>query len=367
MLKEIVVWSKPESQITRNCTTNSDGNQVCTYVRAADDTYNRGETIRLGAVFHSGHVGVSGQPIIRFRIDSKLVRAIYVGQNTWRGSDGTERTVLYFEYVVLPGERDTDGILVPANSVKTTHVDRIYSSWDGSLATLTFAGLAAQAEHKVDGNTGSGHSRSEPEKSSGTGQPEPEQQSVAPLEASIESAPSEHRGKGQFAILTAFSGPVAARPQDAAIEVTGGTLKRARRVDGRADRWRLYVAPHSHGAVTVTLPATTDCAAPGAICTADGRRLETALTHTVQGPPGLSVADASAQEGAGATLDFAVTLSRAASDEVKVRYATADGTAKKGADYRGRKGMLTFAAGETAKTVSVPVLDDAHDEGDGDA
>ena len=114
----------------------------------------------------------------------------------------------------------------------------------------------------------------------------------------------------------------------------------------------------------MTLPATTDCAAPGAICTADGRRLETALTHTVQGPPGLSVADASAQEGAGATLDFAVTLSRAASDEVKVRYATADGTAKKGADYRGRKGMLTFAAGATAKTVSVPVLDDAHDEGE---
>ena len=102
VLKEIVVWSKPESEITRNCTTNSDGNRSCTYVRAADDTYNRGETIRLGAVFHSGHIGVSGQPTFSFIIGSNPVRAIYVGRNTWTGSDGTERTVLYFEHVVLP-------------------------------------------------------------------------------------------------------------------------------------------------------------------------------------------------------------------------------------------------------------------------
>ena len=75
------------------------------------------------------------------------------------------------------------------------------------------------------------------------------------------------------------------------------------------------------------------------------------------------MADASAREGPGATMDFAVTLSRAASGKVTVRYATRNGTAKKGKDYGKAKGKLTFAAGETAKTVSVAVLDDAHDEG----
>ena len=186
---------------------------------------------------------------------------------------------------------------------------------------------------------------------------------AAPLTARFTAAPSEHRGKGALALRVAFSAPVAGRAKDAAIQVSGGTLARAVRVKKRKDLWALTVNPSGYETVTVTLPATADCAAAGAVCTADGRRLETALTHTIQGPPALSVADASAREGPGATLDFAVTLSRAASAPVTVRYATRDGTAKKGKDYSKAKGTLSFAAGETAKTVSVALLDDAHDEG----
>ena len=58
-----------------------------------------------------------------------------------------------------------------------------------------------------------------------------------------------------------------------------------------------------------------------------------------------------------------MTLSRAPSSTVTVDYATADGTATAGSDYTAVNGTLTFAAGETEKTVSVAVLDDAHDEG----
>ena len=79
---------------------------------------------------------------------------------------------------------------------------------------------------------------------------------------------------------------------------------------------------------------------------------------------GASVADARAQEGDGAVLAFAVRLDRAASGTVTVDYRTADGTAKAGADYTATSGTLTFAAGETSKTVRVPVLDDAHDDGE---
>ena len=46
-----------------------------------------------------------------------------------------------------------------------------------------------------------------------------------------------------------------------------------------------------------------------------------------------------------------------------MNYATSDGTATAGSDYTAASGALTFAAGDTEKTVSVPVLDDAHDEG----
>ena len=47
-----------------------------------------------------------------------------------------------------------------------------------------------------------------------------------------------------------------------------------------------------------------------------------------------------------------------------MEYVTRDGTAKAGEDYERTRGTLTFAAGETEKTVSVPILDDGHDEGE---
>ena len=88
-----------------------------------------------------------------------------------------------------------------------------------------------------------------------------------------------------------------------------------------------------------------------------------AVSFEVLVPPALSVADARAEEGVDAALDFAVTLNRASVGTVTVDYATGYGTASRGRDYIAKSGTLTFAAGETEKTVSVTVLDDALDEG----
>ncbi|WP_188261485.1 cellulase family glycosylhydrolase [Azospirillum tabaci] len=60
---------------------------------------------------------------------------------------------------------------------------------------------------------------------------------------------------------------------------------------------------------------------------------------------------------------FTVKLSQAYSQAVTVDYATADGTAKAGSDYLATSGKLTFAAGETTKTVAVKVLSDDVTEG----
>ena len=79
-------------------------------------------------------------------------------------------------------------------------------------------------------------------------------------------------------------------------------------------------------------------------------------------PLTLSVADAEVAEAEGATLAFVVTVSPAGSRETSVSYATSDGTATAGNDYTAASGRLIFAAGETSKTVSVPVLNDTHDE-----
>ena len=76
-------------------------------------------------------------------------------------------------------------------------------------------------------------------------------------------------------------------------------------------------------------------------------------------PARLSVADAEATEGEGAALAFTVTLDPAAAVTVTVDYATADGTATAGEDYTETNGTLTFTPGETSKTISVPIADDA--------
>ena len=79
--------------------------------------------------------------------------------------------------------------------------------------------------------------------------------------------------------------------------------------------------------------------------------------------PGVSVADATVREAAGAALRFRVTLEQPQATVVSVRYASADGTALAGADYLAVRGALRFAPGETTKTAAVAVLDDAHEEG----
>ena len=78
----------------------------------------------------------------------------------------------------------------------------------------------------------------------------------------------------------------------------------------------------------------------------------------------LVVWDARVTEEAEATLDFVVTRIPGIAGTVTVDFATADGTARAGQDYTAVEGALTFAPGETEKTVSVEVLDDAHDEGE---
>ena len=194
--------------------------------------------------------------------------------------------------------------------------------------------------------------------------------STAPLTASLENLPERHDGATAFSFELRLSEHVPVlgykTVRDAAFTVTGGEVTAVGRIAAQATdrnrRWEITVEPDSFGDLTVTLPATTDCAAEGAVCHTDGRMLSAAASGTVPGPA-LSVADAQAEEGTDATLDFAVTLVPARTVAVTVAYATADGTATAGSDYTATSGTLTFAAGDTEKTIAVPVLNDDINEG----
>ncbi len=79
--------------------------------------------------------------------------------------------------------------------------------------------------------------------------------------------------------------------------------------------------------------------------------------------PEISIADAGAVESAGRIV-FPVRLSGASAHTITVSYRTADGTAEAGADYEAGAGELSFAPGESERSVTIAVIDDALDEAD---
>ena len=189
------------------------------------------------------------------------------------------------------------------------------------------------------------------------------QQRTEPLTAAFENVPSEHDGTAFSFDLTLSEAPGAGKqPVAASFKVAPGKAS----VSGSGRRYTVTVTPKPANAwkdVTITLAGGRACDEAGAVCTADGRALSNTSSVTVGGPVRIRIEGAKAREGKDASLDFAVTLNRAAAHDVSVDYATADETATAGSDYTATSGTLTFAAGETAKTVSVPVLDDAIHEG----
>ena len=110
------------------------------------------------------------------------------------------------------------------------------------------------------------------------------------LTVSVESVPTSHTGSGEFRFRIAFSeapksGFSYTTMRDHAFTVTGGSVTGARRlVSGKNLRWEIVVSPDSNGDVTITLPATTDCDAQGAICADGDRKLSNRLELTVSGP-----------------------------------------------------------------------------------
>ena len=102
------------------------------------------------------------------------------------------------------------------------------------------------------------------------------------------AAPTTHDGSSEFTFEIEFSeefGLSYVTLKSHAFNATGGSVERAQRTDKPSNiPWRITVKPHGTGDVTIELPATTDCNAEGAICTADGRMLSNSLNFTVSGP-----------------------------------------------------------------------------------
>ena len=157
-------------------------------------------------------------------------------------------------------------------------------------------------------------------------------------------------------VRAAASGPVAS----VRLELSG---RAAASATENAAPWYLFGDRGNRGARAFPAGTYTVTATPYPEANLGGTAGQALSVSFTVKPHELSVADARAEEGTDATVDFTVTLAPSSPAAVTVEYATSDGTATAGADYTAQSGTLTFARGETSKTVSVAVLDDSHDEG----
>ena len=205
-----------------------------------------------------------------------------------------------------------------------------------------------------------------------------------PLSAAFKSMPDSHDGDTAFTFRVEFSEDVGisyVNMRDDAFSLSDGDVTGARRVDGRSYLWEITVEPDGNTGVGITLPANRSCSTAGAICTKEDspRQLTNSPSAMVPGPADdsssdtteeptatsqLSVADATASEEDDSNIDFVVTLDPASEESVTVDYATANGTASSGSDYTAASGSITFAAGETSRTITVAIIDDSTEEDD---
>ena len=181
-------------------------------------------------------------------------------------TDGLANVSYSYQWIRNDGSADTDiqdaagssYTLVDADEGKTIKVQVSFTDDAGNEETLTSAASASVA-----------------------GAPEP-------IAVILENNPANHNGTDEFTFQIRFSEHVKLSYKtlrDHAFTVVGGTVKKAQRqVKGSNIGWTITVEPASNAEVEIVLPATTDCDATGAICTADGRKLSNSLDFTVVGP-----------------------------------------------------------------------------------
>ena len=206
-----------------------------------------------------------------------------------------------------------------------------------------FEGLTQLSSVRLDGNSGS----------------------PIPLKVSLQLV-----DEGFFRAVLASGAPFAAKlpiTVSAAGSIEGGATSVTIATGGvYSEKVKVTRKAAEHKAVTVTLgtlPGLPDTTHQGYEL-AKSKNLPLTVRPKQVPTARLSVADApDVKEASGATVTFTVHLSPAADRAVMVDYATADGSAKAGDDYRAVSGTLTFAVGETSRTVDVTVIDDILDEG----
>ena len=304
-----------------------------------DGRWSPGEAVTVTVGF-SDEVAVDtsgGTPALAVELGGQRREAVYAA--------GSGTAALRFAYTVTADDGAATSVQVPANAL----------TLDGG-AIVGPTGLAAGLAH-------AGASR--------TGTPGAPALSVADASAAeggtlVFVVTLDRAAAATVAVVDWTTGDGTARAGED-YTAASGTLLFAPGETAKTVDVAVLEDDEAEGAETVELTLSNAVGAGLADATATGTVSDPTGEPPAGPPPAISVADARVQEGPDAVLAFAVTLDRASPAPVTVDWETLDGGGKAGAtageDYVAGSGTLRFAPGDTAKTVDVAVLDDAHDEG----
>ena len=206
-------------------------------------------------------------PVIKLTVKGHTA---LVGYTSGSGSD-----TLVFAWVALARTLYFSEVAIAANSMASNGVDIVSQA----------SGIAADLRHDA----------MEPTAAPGAGEPSAQPD---PLTAEFLDLPEDGHGGNEFTFRLRFSEefPLSYLTLlESAFQVSNGTVSAVARATPGNDRaWDITVTPAGAGAVTVTLPRTTDCDADGAICAGDGRKLSALVEETV--PETVEAVQAAVQE-----------------------------------------------------------------------
>ena len=341
------------------------------------DTYRLYETILFTVTFNEPVRVTPGRLRLEVGLDNpgggsgSTVEAVFSGlsQSQRPTADTPQAQVarhLHFEYKVQLFDRDADGVRIGANALRLASEARIQSE-SGRDARLDHAAVGPLSDHKVDGSADV---------------PMIERIEVVstPRLRSQGTTSRDTYGEGEnIRIEVRFDQPVYVEGEPTlALEVGDpfGSVCEAYYESGsgtdalvfaylvlEVDVDRNGIAIPANPIEVVSGESIRNAADQEAHLSY--RRKGTQRGHKVAGSRAagshLSVADAEAHEADG-KMEFTVRLEPHGLGIVRVDYATRDGSARAGSDYTETSGRLRFNSLEIERTVSVPIIDDAHED-----
>ena len=250
---------------TYTLTASQQGQTVQVRVTFTDDAANQ-ETLTSAAT-----VAVAAKP-----------NSQATGAPTISGTPQVEQTLT----ASTSGIDDQDGLTNVSYSYQWLAGGSAIIGATGASYTLTTSQQGETIQVRVDFEDDGGNAESLTSVAT-----DPVAAKPVPLTASFSNVPTSHDGSTEFTFDLSFSEnfPLSYRTlrdhaftKDAQNE--DHVVAAQRKVTGSNQTWTITVEPSGNGAITITLPATTDCNDTGAICTSDGRMLSNSTTVSISGP-----------------------------------------------------------------------------------